>query len=276
MTKALFLGPRAKVDLARIRASQLADSCKSWAADHPVALHRRVLDYGWYEWYTENQSTVPGADLSVLAGEVLYNLRSALDQAAWALIVANGGTPSPRSTYFPIARKPVAWPSMRGKYLKGASESAINMIERWQPVTLNPEHPDRNALALIDELGLIDKHRLLYTSASTLGDVAISLVGESEVSAGRLLEQVERRIDDYLPFTEEQWILRARVIHDDGTRTVDLSFPLDVNVHKIDAVVTFHAPTSDGGRISVVGETFGRMVDHVEAILDDLEPIVAS
>ena len=110
---------------------------------------------------------------------------------------------------FPIARKPGAWPSMRGKYLKGASESAINMIERWQPVTLNPEHPDRNALALIDELGLIDKHRLLYTSASTLGDVAISLVGESEVSAGRLLEQVERRIDDYLPFTEEQWILRA-------------------------------------------------------------------
>ena len=105
----------------------------------------------------KNQSTVPGAALSVLAGEVLYNLRSALDQAAWALIVANGGTPSPRSTYFPIARKPGAWPSMRGKYLKGASESAINMIERWQPVTLNPEHPDRNALALIDELGLIDK-----------------------------------------------------------------------------------------------------------------------
>lgn len=50
----------------------------------------------------------PPADLSVIVGDVLHNLRSGLDHLAWELVKRAGGKPG-RHTYFPICDTEARW-----------------------------------------------------------------------------------------------------------------------------------------------------------------------
>ncbi len=59
-------------------------------------------------------------------GEILYNLRSALDHLVWQLVLANGKTPG-RDNSFPIIKNEDDWQTQKtGKrwMLKGVSQSA--------------------------------------------------------------------------------------------------------------------------------------------------------
>lgn len=266
-------GPRAKVELAGERATELLEECRLWSAAQAPTIERRITSDGWYEWFMP-ASTVPAppARLSVLAGELIYSLRSALDQAAWTLVEANGNQPSTKNTYFPIARKDDnQWLSMKGSYLRGMASAAVETIKQWQPIYLTPEHPNANALAILDELGLVDKHRLMYSTAAPILDYNLFVSGESPHKRWRIIERKLRNVSDVLKLDQDEWICRARVLHADGSDRVDISMPLNLDAKKIRLGVAFNATTATGGVITAPVHTFALLVDHVTALLNDLE-----
>jgi hypothetical protein len=95
-----------------VRRSQLK---LARAAEHLESLNEEVasyLDSRPYEVVQETQpegnpllvckvNSLPPMRLSVLLGDFLHNLRSALDHLAWQLVLVNGSTPGKR-TGFPI------------------------------------------------------------------------------------------------------------------------------------------------------------------------------
>src|SRR5215204_3286604 len=70
--------------------------------------------------------------LSILVGEVLYQVRSALDHMIWQLIVAEGHTPPPKSG-FPIFSQEDGYKARRQSMIKGVSDTAEARIRSLQP-----------------------------------------------------------------------------------------------------------------------------------------------
>lgn len=106
-----------------------------------------------------------GPRISILAGEVAHQLRSALDHLVWQLVEANQKTPN-EHTAFPVKVAPFPHGSFlrttRNGQLYGVPPAAARLIEEAQPY--HAAHPTRNWLAVLDGLWQADKHRLLLTS----------------------------------------------------------------------------------------------------------------
>jgi hypothetical protein len=96
-------------------------------------------------------------DLPVI-GDILYNLRSALDHLAWQLVLRAGGTPD-RPTAFPIYNDPKKFRGSRAQgKMTGMNDAMKAAIEKHQPCF--GQNPYRNqALWGLEEYGNIDKHR---------------------------------------------------------------------------------------------------------------------
>jgi hypothetical protein len=102
----------------------------------------------------------PDARLGLIVGEFGHQLRAALDNLLWQLVLLRGGTPT-RSTQFPIYES-------RERYLsscwmlRGISADDRAVIQKVQPYHLGPEAAHTHPLATIAWLNNVDKHRVLH------------------------------------------------------------------------------------------------------------------
>jgi hypothetical protein len=94
---------------------------------------------------------------AVIVGEVVHQLRSALDHLACQLVEANGGTVT-KQTRFPILESAKDSEARIEGLLKGASIKAIRFIKALKPYNGGNQH-----LFALHRLNLADKHRLLIT-----------------------------------------------------------------------------------------------------------------
>jgi hypothetical protein len=95
----------------------------------------------------------------VLIGEVMYQLRTALDHLLGALVTQNGGTPTDRHQ-FPIASTSTRFAeAVKRGDIRGVSATAASLIEATQPY--QADHPTPALLSLLREWNNADKHRLL-------------------------------------------------------------------------------------------------------------------
>jgi|ERR1019366_6629121 hypothetical protein len=118
----------------------------------------------------------PPAHIGMIIGDILYDLRSALDQLAYALAVKNLGEPLldkiARGSEFPIYEDPTDYSKHRKRKIGGVSPSAQTVIDGLQPFNAGPDfrsHP----LWLLNELSNIDKHRAPHLSAAHHGSTQI-------------------------------------------------------------------------------------------------------
>jgi hypothetical protein len=95
-----------------------------------------------------------------MAGDVLQNLRSALDYLAYHLVLVNGEKPT-TSTAFPISKNIAAYEQDKTRKVKGMRPIAIEAIDR-----LKPYGGGDGFLWKLHELNNIDKHRALFTVGS--------------------------------------------------------------------------------------------------------------
>ena len=141
-----------------------------------IALARRAQSYSQsdpFEIITDAEgkkilhiTRQPPEAISVLAGEMVYQLRSTLDHLAFNLVKLNpSGAALPtdweRRCEFPIWFKPPGTGSAYNCFdgaLPGISKPAFALIESWQPYH---QRGAGNALRLIAQLSNIDKHRHL-------------------------------------------------------------------------------------------------------------------
>lgn len=101
--------------------------------------------------------------LLMLIGDVLHNLRSALDHLAWSL----AGTKADRRTEFPIFCKEKGFLGQRGRAkIHGMPTPAQNIIESLQPYKGTHGLPEIEPLWLLQQLGIEDKHHTLNLVAA--------------------------------------------------------------------------------------------------------------
>ena len=166
MTVDLF-GTWVKLNRAQIHLHVFNDKVGKRLEKEQQSVSRHVEDNGAKHVYRFDGSTDLPDDWSAMIGDVLHNLRSALDHLAWQLVLAAGGKPNKWRNYFPIH---LACPKDQDGfpvplYLAGkVSVEAIEFIESVQPYHGRNSDERREALWLLHDLNRIDKHRELLVS----------------------------------------------------------------------------------------------------------------
>jgi len=94
------------------------------------------------------------------AGDVVHNLRSALDHLAYQLVIVGSGKEPSRQVEFPIAKDFATYEADKTRKVKGMRDLEIKHIDN-----LKPYKGGNQALWRIHELDNIDKHRTLFTVA---------------------------------------------------------------------------------------------------------------
>ena len=107
------------------------------------------------------QAIIP-ARFGIITGEVLYQLRSALDHLIWKLVEVNGHTPG-KGNAFPILKAPPKTANERSRFrrmVKGVSTRAKTRIKQVQPYHFSAGYQS-SPIWNVGLLNNIDKHRFL-------------------------------------------------------------------------------------------------------------------
>lgn len=154
----------AKTNRARTRLSQLKLDIERYFSSPEVRDRIKVESFDKEEKFnvTLGSADYPHefVEWSVTIGEIVHNLRSALDHLVWQLVRDNGGQPS-GANMFPIVSLANRddWERISKNKLKGVSDAMKERIKRIQPfVVLGPPY-DVTALSKLHHLSNVDKHR---------------------------------------------------------------------------------------------------------------------
>jgi hypothetical protein len=193
--------------------------------------------------------TRPPTRFSVIAGEVLHNLRSCLDQTVYQLILFNTRKPPTYRTYeFPIYCTEKQFQDNIYRKLRDVSPEAIKRITQLQP--FNFERPRQTSLYVLNELNMVDKHRLVL-SGFVLGQMRTFMASNEQT--------------DVLMFGSEDFreiLLKKGAVLGEVDRMVTADMAVQGFLH-LDLVVRRPSPHIDHiGLVKMLG-MLGRFVDQV-------------
>jgi hypothetical protein len=116
----------------------------------------------------------PPESLSLLLGEVLHNLRSALDHEVYRQAAAQKGAawPGLERCAFPTFDDPQEYSQQRKRLIGGLKPEVQTAIDRFQSCDSNPE-PAAIKLRLLNDLSRIDRHRLLHLTVLSLEELGL-------------------------------------------------------------------------------------------------------
>lgn len=138
--------------------SQISDAGKPWV----------LMTWG--------SEMVPPPVWGVYLGEMVHNMRSALDQLMWELVGANNEHPG-KHTQFPLCETEGKWrdditdraPERGDAPTEGVSEVVLRAIKYLQPHSLTHKQRARHPLVVLHRMSNVDKHRTLHVSAVSAG-----------------------------------------------------------------------------------------------------------
>jgi hypothetical protein len=195
-------GARAKATRAAQHTHHLLRHCEAFNNSAPIQLSARKAGTD-YDVYVDGRW--PPRYLGLILGEVIHDLRSALDHAACALAVDHAGLEavSPpavaRVIQFPIASKPERFQNHQA--LRYFSQAAVDVMEPRQPY--HNEGTGRvNPLAIIQNFNNQDKHRVLMPSLGQLRLGDIQIVATERIPEDRIeyLMETGTVLGSTLPF----------------------------------------------------------------------------
>jgi hypothetical protein len=109
----------------------------------------------------------PPLRIGVVIGDLIHNLRSALDHLVWQLVLWNGEQPT-RDNQFPVCLERNDWPRAARRMLAGARSEHVDLVEAVQPYRRIT--PDSAPLARLHALWNEDKHRVVMTVLAATRD----------------------------------------------------------------------------------------------------------
>ena len=158
MSKLLLSSTYAKINRAKKHLADLSAEITAYVGRNPyrifVDTDSKPLHERYRFFFTEE---IP-CEWGSMVGDVIHNLRAALDTLATAMTVANGKT-SPaiiKKTYFPIGTTKEFFDEKLPKDLRGASDLARKMVAR-----LKPYKGGTDAFWRLHQLDIMDKHTTL-------------------------------------------------------------------------------------------------------------------
>lgn len=118
-------------------------------------------------YYVSSVEPTPGS-LSLIAGDAIQNLMSALDHLAYQLILADtgGNPPNPHWIYFPVADDATKYDTKKHGKMEGARQDTLDAID-----AIKPYKGGNDLLWSLYRLNNIEKHRLLITVGSMFQSV---------------------------------------------------------------------------------------------------------
>ena len=175
-----FRGIDAKIDRARNQVMALsADIDELCAKIRQAIVHEIDTDAGEQKWVYRDAAPEAPMEWSIRVGEILYNLRSALDHLVWQLVLASGNEPT-RFNQFPILDCEKQWtPARIVKDLEGVSDGNKEMVRHLQPfnpflqLPVDGKYRPCNAQVFraLRDLCNIDKHRHLNLILAVTGGI---------------------------------------------------------------------------------------------------------
>ena len=156
-------GIHAKISRAGDQIDSLTADMDRFCTDIGQSIVREVReDADEQVWVFRGETPRTPIEWSVKFGEILYNLRSALDYLVSQLLLANGREPSRQNAY-PIVKNESEWPRNKDR-LKGVTPRIETIVERLQPYTGGIYLPfDVSAFWTLHTLCNIDKHQHLHS-----------------------------------------------------------------------------------------------------------------
>ncbi len=151
-----------KLERAERHYAELQAVLKIFFSTNPYKISTRRNDAGKLVYYLSDVADVP-VELSLITGDVIQNLRSALDHLAYDLWVreANGRGREDK-IYFPIDKDEASYNRNKAGKTQGISAQSLAIID-----SLSPYPGGNDALWRIHTLNNRDKHRLLVTVGSS-------------------------------------------------------------------------------------------------------------
>jgi hypothetical protein len=116
----------------------------------------------------------PDVGLVLLAGEAIYQMRSALDHMVHQLVILNGQATkltSSRRHQFPVFENPQGYAQRAAGMIDGVSASAAKSIAAEQPYVRSASAPSTDPLWMLQDLNNTDKHRLIPVSVVGIGEI---------------------------------------------------------------------------------------------------------
>ena len=151
-----------KLERAKQHYAELEAALASLFAINPYKISTRRNDEGRLVYYLSGVTDIP-VEFSLIAGDVIQNLRSALDHLAYALWVkeADGQGRREEKIYFPIDKDQASYNKNKADKTQGISQQSLAIMD-----SLNPYPSGNDVLWRIHKLNNNDKHRLLVTVGS--------------------------------------------------------------------------------------------------------------
>ena len=165
-----LIGIRAKIERAKEHVRNLESTMQAFRGSDPYGF--RIDDdpeTGDKIHRIQIRSQTP-CSFSLIAGDAIHNIRSALDHLACRLVEANGRQPH-GSTYFPIAETFEKYKASKGGKVEGMSAVAKDLIDATKPYGESGGTDDLWALHRLD---IHDKHKLLMVTAFSISAVRMS------------------------------------------------------------------------------------------------------
>ena len=163
---------RAQDEIERL-AKDILDSCEAQRALFSEELRP---DVGDKIWVFRGETPIVPIEYSIRLGEIVYNLRSALDQLVWQLVHANYKIPHHRNE-FPIYDDETRFSEAVKSKLKGVSQEALDKIREMQPFRENDKW---DALKTLHSLCNIDKHRSVILPVYMLDRCSVRFFGRGD------------------------------------------------------------------------------------------------
>jgi hypothetical protein len=286
-----FSGCWAKVSRANVHLDFLNERVKSFAENMSSYKVETKDDWQTAEVFIDGEPEPSVEEWGAIIGDVVHNLRSALDHLVWQLTIANGNTPpnpipprgkpgsewrdirfpiytfDPRKRYSSGRRAPwrYRWPGWRSNEVAGSlwgvRPDLRTVIQKLQPFSRR-KNSSKEPLAILDELWNTDKHRHLH-----LAHFLVVLDDVGTVVTSALTPEVSLRVvEKYVPRP-----LKGRTeigrIENIGQHTSP-SPDMDVNLRTTFDVAFEQGPPAYGGGVI---QTLKRLHDTVAAIIVQFE-----
>lgn len=156
-----------KLARAGLQLQSLSGSIAAWATSNPMAADTELREgrLGFRLVQREFLEPAPLDEWGLSLGECVHNLRSALDNLAFALARLRRDPPDkPQRIAFPIFQDRAQFEKVGRGNIDQLPDQAVSLIERLQPFQRDGSAafgtPERDALVLLQWLSNADKHRV--------------------------------------------------------------------------------------------------------------------
>ncbi len=252
---------RLKIGRAKEHFATLELEITGWVKSNPLAIVKEQDAEGRCHTVFAEVGKQPSLDRwSLIAGDCIHNLRSALDSVVYAIASHETGRNPPadeKELQFPIASSAGEFEKQRKRRLSSLSSSAQAQIEKVQPYNVpHPEFPP--VLSLLGYFNNIDKHRTLNVMAAVPHHASIQIMHPLHGSpAGVTLYRAEVvNRTEILSFTMEP-------------PERDLKYTCEMMI----GICVAHPPGPSKSPFSELAGVLNALINEVERIVDLLNAV---